>query len=121
MNSDLANNIWVALCGRWPTLMQLDAKAAGEIIETFLVQPGSPDDKTRHQIPPSLDMVRRYFADVLKSDFDPHRFMDFYDSKGWFVGDRKMKDWQAAARRANKEWDRKPSGSNFRGRTSGFA
>lgn len=119
MNSDLANNIWVALCGRWPLLMQLDAKSAAEIIDGFLVQPGSEDDTSRHQIPPSLDMVRRYFADVLHSDFDPHRFMDFYESNGWKVGRNKMKDWQSAARRADKEWDRNRSTS--RNRSSGFA
>lgn len=121
MNSDQANNIWVALCGRWPTLMQLDAKAAAEIIDGFLVVPGSEEDTSRHKIPPSLDMVRRYFADVLKCDFDPHRFMDFYESNGWKVGGNKMKDWQAAARRANKEWERKPTGSRFTNRSSGFA
>lgn len=120
MNSDQANNIWVALCGRWPILMQLDAKAAGEIIDGFLVVPGGESDKTRHQIPPSLDMVRRYMADVLKAEFDPHRFMDFYASKDWKVGDQKMKDWQAAARRAVREWDKSP-GSSHRSRSSGFA
>lgn len=121
MNSEQANNIWVALCGRWPILMQLDPAAAGEIIDSFLVQSGTPADKTRHQIPPSLDMVRRYLADILRSDLDPHKFMDFYESKGWKVGDQKMKDWQAACRRADREWDRRGRDSGPRQRSSGFA
>ena len=31
-------------------------------------------------------------------DVDAERFVDFYDSKGWFVGKTKMKDWRAAVR-----------------------
>lgn len=37
--------------------------------------------------------------------FDPERFIDFYESKGWYVGKNKMKDWKAAVR--NWEWMRK--------------
>lgn len=121
MNSNLSNNIWVGLCGRWPELMKLDPKAAAELIDGFLVVPGSDDDKSRNQIPPSLDMVRRYLADILRSDLDPHKFMDFYESKGWKVGDQKMKDWQAAARRADREWERRDRRSEPRQRSSGFA
>lgn len=29
---------------------------------------------------------------------DPQRFFDFYEAKGWRVGNQPMKDWQAAVR-----------------------
>lgn len=35
---------------------------------------------------------------------DVDRFMEFYESNGWRVGKNPMKDWQATARRAAKEW-----------------
>jgi hypothetical protein len=31
-------------------------------------------------------------------DLDVHKFLNFYESKGWMVGKNKMKDWKAAVR-----------------------
>ena len=52
---------------------------------------------------------------------DAERFIDFYESKGWFVGKNKMKDWKAAVRnwaRSQREektakGTEKPSGNRF--------
>ena len=46
-------------------------------------------------LPPSLDEVRKY---VLEKGFsvDAENFVNFYESKGWFVGKNKMKNWKAA-------------------------
>ena len=37
-----------------------------------------------------------------KNNVDPEAFFDFYESKDWFVGKSKMKDWKAAVR----NWER---------------
>ncbi len=50
-----------------------------------------------HFTPPSLDDVRAYCQER-KNGVDPQTFIDFYESKGWFVGKNKMKDWKAAVR-----------------------
>lgn len=47
--------------------------------------------------PPTADEVRTYCA-RMGYDIDPDMFMNFYESKGWMVGNNKMKDWQAACR-----------------------
>jgi hypothetical protein len=47
--------------------------------------------------PPSVDEVRAYCSER-KNNIDPQTFIDFYESKGWFVGKNKMKDWKAAVR-----------------------
>lgn len=47
--------------------------------------------------PPSLSEVAAYCRER-NNDVDPQRFVDFYESKGWFVGKNKMKDWKAAVR-----------------------
>lgn len=51
--------------------------------------------------PPTLEEVKAYCAEK-EYNIDAERFIDFYASKGWFVGKNKMKDWQAAVRNWHK-------------------
>ena len=37
--------------------------------------------------------------DLRAIDFDPEYFCDYYESNGWHVGTRPMKDWKATVRR----------------------
>lgn len=55
----------------------------------------------RNQIPPTLEMVQEYCFER-KNNVDPQQFYDFYESKNWYVGKNKMKDWQASVR----TWER---------------
>ena len=55
----------------------------------------------RNQIPPTLEMVKEYCL-ARGNSVDAEKFYDFYESKGWFVGKDKMKDWQASVR----TWER---------------
>ena len=52
-------------------------------------------------IKPSLDEVREYCA-LRKNNVDPERFIDYYDSVGWMIGQNLMKDWKAAVRHWEK-------------------
>lgn len=47
--------------------------------------------------PPTLEEIQLYCAER-NNGIDPQRFIDFYSSKGWKVGNAKMKDWKAAIR-----------------------
>lgn len=61
-------------------------------------------------IPPTLEEVTAYCLER-GSLVNPQDFIDFYASKGWMVGDKKMVDWRAACRRAEKwESNAKPTG-----------
>ena len=51
--------------------------------------------------PPDVSEVRSYCQERHNS-VDPEKFVDFYASKGWFVGKNKMKDWKAAVRNWEK-------------------
>ena len=51
--------------------------------------------------PPSVDEVAAYIAEKGYS-VDAEAFVDFYQSKGWRVGNQSMKDWKAAVRTWNK-------------------
>jgi hypothetical protein len=47
--------------------------------------------------PPSLEDVKNYCKER-NNNINPQSFIDFYSSKGWFVGKNKMKDWRACVR-----------------------
>lgn len=47
--------------------------------------------------PPTVDEVSAYCKER-KNTVDAQRFVDFYASKGWKVGNQPMKDWKAAVR-----------------------
>lgn len=55
------------------------------------------DVKERNLIPPSEEMVKKY-CESRKNSIDPEKFITFYQSKDWYIGKNKMKDWQAAIR-----------------------
>lgn len=47
--------------------------------------------------PPTVEEVRAY-CNERNNSVDPETFINFYESKGWFVGKNKMKDWRACVR-----------------------
>lgn len=51
--------------------------------------------------PPTVEEVREYCLER-NNTVDPETFINFYESKGWFVGKNKMKDWRACVR----TWER---------------
>ena len=65
-------------------------------------------DKSR--IPPTLEEVE-LFNNQMGYTINAKQFIAFYESKDWYVGKNKMKDWQAAVRgwalRCNKESNNK--------------
>jgi len=52
---------------------------------------------SRNFVPPTLPEVKAYCQER-NNGINPEQFIDFYESKGWFVGKNKMKDWKAAVR-----------------------
>lgn len=57
--------------------------------------------------PPTVEDVREYCLERC-NQVDPERFVDFYASKGWKVGNQPMKDWKAAVR----TWERSDNSSH---------
>lgn len=56
-------------------------------------------------VPPSLSEVKAYCQER-NNGVDPEAFIDFYESKGWKVGNQRMKDWRAAVRTWEKRDNR---------------
>ena len=46
---------------------------------------------------PSIDEIKQYCLER-NNGIDAEQFFDFYESKNWYVGKNKMKNWQAAIR-----------------------
>lgn len=55
------------------------------------------DINKRRFRPPTVEEVTEYCKER-KNRVDPQSFVDFYESKGWYVGKNKMRDWKAAVR-----------------------
>jgi predicted phage replisome organizer len=59
-------------------------------------------------VKPEIDEVKEYCQER-KNRIDAERFIDYYESIGWMVGKKKMKDWRAAVRTWEKnDKERKP-------------
>lgn len=104
---------------------------AGNGLDTVCIQPVSNmeaqirvdqirvEEKTRAPssrrfTPPSVDEVAAYCQER-GNGVDAQRFVDFYASKGWKVGNAGMKDWHAAVR----NWERQDNTKNGGGKNGG--
>ena len=56
-----------------------------------------PTPKPNRFSPPSVEEVREYISEK-GYNINPENFVDFYQSKGWKIGQTKMKDWKASVR-----------------------
>jgi hypothetical protein len=68
----------------------------------------SPQTPRKNFVKPTVEEVREYCLER-KNNVDPERFVNFYESKDWFVGKNKMKDWRAAVR----TWERGNTSSGY--------
>ena len=64
--------------------------------------PNPNPKENRRFTPPTLEEVTEY-CKARNNGVDPQRFIDFYASKGWKVGNQPMKDWKACIR----TWERR--------------
>lgn len=62
--------------------------------------------------PPTVGEVLAYCRERGNA-VDPGRFVDFYESKGWKVGNQPMKDWKAAVRTWERQEQSKGTGNVF--------
>jgi hypothetical protein len=60
--------------------------------------PELPKKKVVRFKEPTLEEVSDYCRKERNNTIDAQNFIDFYTSKGWKVGNTKMKDWQASVR-----------------------
>jgi|TARA_R100001594_G_scaffold143613_1_gene191780 hypothetical protein len=61
---------------------------------------------------PTLDDIKNYCI-LRKNNIDAEAFIDFYESKNWYVGKNKMKDWKACIRTWERRETKKPTMSKI--------
>lgn len=90
----------------------------GEVIKKTSAHGGAhacEEPKRKFFTPPTVEEVREYCRSR-NNNVDPEQFCSFYESKGWMVGQNRMKDWKASIR----TWERNrehasPSSSQHKG------
>ena len=69
-----------------------------ESLERKEITPKGVTKKSENRFsPPTLEELKNYISEKAYN-VDAERFFNFYQSKGWYVGKNKMKDWKAAVR-----------------------
>lgn len=58
---------------------------------------------------PTIDEIKSYCIER-KNNVDADKFFDYYESNGWYVGKKKMKDWKASVR----TWEKNEFGNQKR-------
>ena len=66
------------------------------IEENSIVKKESIKKESRF-VKPSIDDIKNYCTER-KNGINANAFYDFYESKNWYVGKNKMRDWKAAVR-----------------------
>ena len=66
-------------------------------------------------VKPTVDEVKEYCKER-NNTVDAETFIDFYESKDWYVGKNKMKDWKAAVR----TWERSRTNKQQSNQKPGF-
>ena len=98
---ELKDNGAYTLCqpldGQMSDICQADVSIGKVRLGKDSIGKDNREGKSRTFTPPSLDEVSAY-CQGRGNNVSPQRFIDFYESKGWFVGKNKMKDWKAAVR-----------------------
>lgn len=82
------------------TSLQKDVYPINEIIEVNSTDNNTNNNKTNKGgrfTPPSVEQVMEY-CNHRQNGINAQNFIDFYQSKGWKVGNSKMKDWKASIR-----------------------
>ena len=65
-------------------------------------------NKNNKFIKPSIEDIKTY-CEERNNNIDANAFYDFYESKGWKVGNQKMKDWKACVR----TWEKRTKGEQI--------
>ena len=68
-------------------------------IDKYSIDKNNIKENTKRKVfkKPTLEEVQEYCKER-NNNIDPNNFIDFYESKDWYVGSNKMKDWKACIR-----------------------
>lgn len=118
--ADIADKRKTAAIKRWQSIKEMQLQSTGDASALQNDAKESKENNPKENIqeksgfrfsPPTIEEIKAYILEKGYS-FDAESFFDFYQSKGWFVGKNKMKDWKAAIR----NWARGERDKGFKGK-----
>ena len=60
-------------------------------------QPSVAEDTRSNFVPPAVEEVEAYCRER-KNNISPQRFIDYYEARGWMLGNTPMESWKAMIR-----------------------
>lgn len=88
-------------------LITVNDTTDGYIVSQFYSDKIPKPEKSSRFIKPTLEELKAYIR-CKNLNVDASAFIDFYDSVGWKIGTKPMKDWKAACRTWDRRQDSKP-------------
>lgn len=73
------------------------------------------ENSNKRFVKPTVEEIKAY-CEQRKNGIDAQKFFDFYESKGWKVGNTPMKNWQAAIRTWEQRGGQKDVGIDYNGK-----
>ena len=98
------------VCTNEPEYIESTCKADNSTTNADYVGVHTQKATTKKFIKPTVLQVRQYCQERGNA-VDAQRFCDFYESKGWKVGNTPMKDWQACVRTWERDDANRPNKS----------
>lgn len=103
----------------YPTLpldLKHDINPTSFLVEKERVRAREEKEKKQPRFsPPSIEEVKIY-CDERQNEIDPESFFAFYESKGWLIGNTKMKSWKSAI----ITWEKRNDKRNYNGERKPF-
>ena len=99
------------MVGQCPSIISNSVSNSNYNSISYIEEKETEKEKEKRFAKPSLEEVQAYCKER-NNNVDAERFINFYTSKGWKVGNQPMKDWKACVRTWERENRQKPK-DNF--------
>lgn len=77
--------------------VDVDGNVNEDVDSVYMGQPLVAEDTRPNFVPPTLEEVEAYCQER-KNNISPQRFIDYYEARGWMLGNAPMESWKAAIR-----------------------
>ena len=77
--------------------VDVNGNVNGDVDSACIGQPSVAEDTRLNFVPPTLEEVKAYCRER-KNNIFPQRFIDYYETRGWMLGNTPMESWKAAIR-----------------------
>lgn len=77
--------------------VNVDGNVNEDVDSVYIGQPSVAEDTRPNFVPPTLEEVEAYCQER-KNNISPQRFIDYYEARGWMLGNTPMESWKAAIR-----------------------